>query len=195
MELNIQLVPNIWGTSICLNSLSATASVQLVPKSRATENIYQKLPKSTWARTLWQAQTWWENNNCLKRFLGQQKLSSLFFQPYDLYKVIKVHFYSVFAMLLCFVGSITQDFWLNHKLDQAGWADSYLMGLVNQVVYLSSTRFSLSLFFLFASASCPQDYFVSFQNNPFSGGPGQWLLDDKRADQSSVPRFVQRRRR
>jgi len=35
------------------------------------------------------------------RFLGQQKLSSLFFQPYDLYK--------------------------------AGWADTYLMGLVNQV--------------------------------------------------------------
>ena len=167
---------------------------------------------------MWQAQTWWENNNCLKRFLGQQKLSSLFFQPYDLYKVIKVHVYSVFVMLLyfvglkglkltftlpllgfvmllCFVGSITQDFWLNHKLDQAGWADSYLMGLVNQVVYLSSTRFSLSLFFLFASASCPQDYFVSFQNNLFSGGPGQWLLDDKRVDQSSVPRFVQRRRR
>ena len=46
----------------------------------------------------------------------------------------RVHFHSVFVMLLSFLGSITRDSSLNYKLDQAGWADSYLMGLVNQVV-------------------------------------------------------------
>ena len=43
-ELNIQLVPNIWGTSICLNSLSATTSVQLVPEPRETENNQKICP-------------------------------------------------------------------------------------------------------------------------------------------------------
>ena len=82
------------------------------------------------------------------------------------------------------------------------WASS-----IRLFLYLPSTRFLLSFFFyifvvnevlaefFFASTSSFEDYFFFRSNIPFSGGPGQWLLDDKRVDQSSVPRFGQRRRR